>query len=72
MAAATANGLRFVGVMETEDRRGKPDFAQEKARALGPPLVNDHAPIPSTGLFETKLGQAWTVYRIPLDVPNTD
>jgi len=35
-------------------------------------LVNDHAPIPSTGLFETKLGQAWTVYRIPLDVPNTD
>ena len=35
-------------------------------------LVNDHAPIPSTGLFETKLGQAWTLYRIPLDVPNTD
>jgi hypothetical protein len=44
MAAATANRLRFVGVMETEDRRGKPDFAQEKRRALGPPLVNDHAP----------------------------
>ena len=44
MAAATANRLRFVGVMETEDRRGKPDFAQEKRRALGPPLVNGHAP----------------------------
>ncbi len=35
-------------------------------------LVNDHAPIPSTGLFETKLGQARTLYRIPLELPNTE
>jgi hypothetical protein len=31
-------------------------------------LVEDHAPIPSTGLFETKLGQARTLYRIPLEI----
>ena len=31
-------------------------------------LVEAHAPIPSTGLFETKLGQARTLYRIPLEI----
>jgi hypothetical protein len=31
-------------------------------------LAEDHAPIPSTGLFETKLGQARTLYRIPLEI----
>ena len=31
-------------------------------------LVEDHAPIPSTGLFETKLAQARTLYRIPLEI----
>ena len=35
-------------------------------------LVADHAPIPSTGLFETKLGQAWTLYRIPLELPDSE
>jgi len=35
-------------------------------------LVADHAPIPSTGLFETKLGQAWTLYRIPLELPDIE
>ena len=31
-------------------------------------LAEDHTPIPSTGLFETKLGQARTLYRIPLEI----
>ena len=31
-------------------------------------LAEDHAPIPSTGLFETKLAQARTLYRIPLEI----
>ena len=31
-------------------------------------LAEDHAPIPSTGLFETKLRQARTLYRIPLEI----
>jgi hypothetical protein len=31
-------------------------------------LVEAHAPIPSTGLFETKLAQARTLYRIPLEI----
>ena len=35
-------------------------------------LVPDHAPIPSTGLFESSLGQARTLYRIPLELPNTE
>jgi GTPase SAR1 family protein len=46
MATAHAERLRCVGVMETEERRGKPDFALEKSRALtggcdgGPVNVN--------------------------------
>ena len=35
-------------------------------------MAEDHAPIPSTGLFETKLGQARTLYRIPLEITGTD
>ncbi len=35
-------------------------------------LAEDHAPIPSTGLFETKLAQARTLYRIPLEITGTD
>ncbi|MDP6794346.1 MAG: hypothetical protein QGG00_03030 [Verrucomicrobiota bacterium] len=35
-------------------------------------LAEDHAPIPSTGLFETKLGRARTLYRIPLETTKTD
>ena len=35
-------------------------------------LAEDHAPIPSTGLFETKLGQARTLYRIPLEITGTE
>ena len=35
-------------------------------------LAKDHAPIPSTGLFETQLGQARTLYRIPLEIIETD
>ena len=34
MAAAHDAGLSFVGVMETEDRPGKPYFVAEKSRAL--------------------------------------
>jgi len=30
-------------------------------------LAENHAPIPSTGQFETPLGQARTLYRIPLE-----
>eukprot|EP01045_Picozoa_sp_COSAG04_P037112 COSAG04_NODE_9327_length_873_cov_1.980620_2_plen_129_part_01 len=33
MATAHAEGLRCVGVMETDERHGKPDFALEKSRA---------------------------------------
>jgi hypothetical protein len=47
MAVAHASRLRCIGVMETEERRGKPDFAQEKERSLhgndGVP-VNPYAP----------------------------
>jgi hypothetical protein len=35
-------------------------------------LAEDHAPIPSTGLFETKLAQARTLYRIPLEITETE
>ena len=35
-------------------------------------LAKDHAPIPSTGLFETKLAQARTLYRIPLEITETE
>ncbi len=35
-------------------------------------LAEDHAPIPSTGLFKTKLGQTRTLYRIPLEIAETD
>jgi len=35
-------------------------------------LAKDHTPIPSTGLFETQLGQARTLYRIPLEIIETD
>jgi len=35
-------------------------------------LAEDHAPIPSTGLFEPQLGQARTLYRIPLEITETD
>ena len=35
-------------------------------------LAKDHAPIPSTGLFETKIAQARTLYRIPLEIIETD
>ncbi len=35
-------------------------------------LAEDHAPIPSTGLFETKLAKARTLYRIPLEITGTD
>ena len=35
-------------------------------------LAEDHAPIPSTGLFETKLAQARTLYRIPLEITGPD
>lgn len=35
-------------------------------------LAEDHAPIPSAGLFETKLAQARTLYRIPLEITGTD
>ncbi|MEE2947302.1 MAG: hypothetical protein VX392_03195 [Verrucomicrobiota bacterium] len=35
-------------------------------------LAEDHAPIPSTGLFETQLGQVRTLYRIPLEIIETD
>ena len=31
-------------------------------------LAEDHAPIPSKGLFETKLTQVRTLYRIPLEI----
>jgi len=34
MATAHEEQLRCIGVMETEDRRGKPDFALERSRAL--------------------------------------
>jgi|MEHZ01.2.fsa_nt_MEHZ010462840.1_1 hypothetical protein len=34
--------LRCIGVMETEERRGKPDFALEKKRCT--PKLNPHAP----------------------------
>eukprot|EP01043_Picozoa_sp_COSAG02_P106780 COSAG02_NODE_42782_length_381_cov_0.914894_1_plen_89_part_01 len=33
MATAHTHGLRCVGVMETDERHGKPDFVQEKLRA---------------------------------------
>ena len=33
MAAARKVGVRIVGVMETDERHGKPDFALEKSRA---------------------------------------
>ncbi len=35
-------------------------------------LAEDHAPIPSTGLFETKIAQALTLYRIPIEFTETD
>ena len=35
-------------------------------------LAEDHAPVPSTGLFETKLAQARTLYRIPLEITETE
>ena len=35
-------------------------------------LAEDHAPIPSTGLFETKIAQALTLYRIPIEFTKTD
>ena len=35
-------------------------------------LAENHAPIPSTGLFETKLSQSRTLYRIPLETTETD
>ena len=35
-------------------------------------LAENHAPIPSTGLFETKLAQTRTLYRIPLEITETD
>mgnify|MGYP003322286436 CR=1 FL=1 len=33
MATAHAEGVRCIGVMETDERHGKPDFALEKSRA---------------------------------------
>jgi hypothetical protein len=47
MHTAHCSGLKFVGVKEDDERHGKPDFAQEKARAMeggkdgGP--VHEHA-----------------------------
>ena len=35
-------------------------------------LLVDHAPIPSTGLFETKLSQVRTLYRIPIELPDPE
>ena len=35
-------------------------------------LAEDHAPIPSTGLFETKLGRVRTLYRIPINTTDAD
>ncbi len=32
-------------------------------------FVQDHAPIQSTGLFESKLGKSHTLYRIPIKLP---
>ena len=32
-------------------------------------FVQDHAPIQSTGLFESKLGRSHTLYRIPIKLP---
>ena len=33
-------------------------------------LVENHAPIPSIGLFESKLAQSLTLYRIPIRLTN--
>jgi len=35
-------------------------------------LAEDHSPIPSTGLFEAKIAKALTLYRIPLEITETD
>ena len=35
-------------------------------------LAENHAPIPSTGLFETKIAQVQTLYRIPLEITETE
>ncbi len=35
-------------------------------------FVQDHAPIPSTGLFESKLGKPHTLYRIPIKLPKNE
>ena len=35
-------------------------------------LAENHAPIPSTGLFKTKIAQAQTLYRIPLEITETE
>ena len=35
-------------------------------------FVRDHAPIPSTGLFESKLGRTHTLYRIPINLPENE
>ena len=47
MHAAGEHGLRVIGVAETDDRKGKPNFAQERAHALtgksGGGPVNEHA-----------------------------